>query len=52
MGVAPEDAVHEGEGAVALLPYPAGGAESTLIPANLGQESTCCWAIARRPSTS
>jgi TolB-like protein/Flp pilus assembly protein TadD len=33
----PEDAVREGERAVALLPYPAGGAESTLMPANLAR---------------
>jgi hypothetical protein len=33
----PEDAVHEGERAVALLPYPAGGPESTLMPANLAR---------------
>ena len=33
----PEDAVHEGERALALLPYPAGGAESTLMPANLAR---------------
>jgi Flp pilus assembly protein TadD len=32
-----EDAVREGERAVALLPYPAGGAESTLMPANLAR---------------
>jgi len=33
----PEDAVREGERAVALLPYPAGGPESTLMPANLAR---------------
>jgi TolB-like protein/DNA-binding SARP family transcriptional activator len=33
----PEDAVREGERAIALLPYPAGGAESTLMPANLAR---------------
>jgi TolB-like protein/DNA-binding SARP family transcriptional activator len=33
----PEDAVREGERAVALLPYPAGGTESTLMPANLAR---------------
>jgi TolB-like protein/DNA-binding SARP family transcriptional activator len=33
----PEDAVREGEWAVALLPYPAGGPESTLMPANLAR---------------
>ena len=32
-----EDAVREGERAVALLPYPAGGPESTLMPANLAR---------------
>jgi len=32
-----EDAVREGERAVALLPYPAGGSESTLMPANLAR---------------
>jgi DNA-binding SARP family transcriptional activator/TolB-like protein len=32
-----EDAVREGERAVALLPYPAGGVESTLMPANLAR---------------
>ncbi len=31
------DAVHEGERAVALLPYPSGGSESTLMPANLAR---------------
>jgi tetratricopeptide (TPR) repeat protein len=33
----PADAVREGERAVALLPYPAGGPESTLMPANLAR---------------
>jgi DNA-binding SARP family transcriptional activator/TolB-like protein len=33
----PEDAVREGERAVALLPYPGGGTESTLMPANLAR---------------
>jgi TolB-like protein len=33
----PEDAVREGERAVTLLPYPAGGPESTLMPANLAR---------------
>jgi TolB-like protein/DNA-binding SARP family transcriptional activator len=33
----PKDAVREGERAVALLPYPAGGPESTLMPANLAR---------------
>ena len=33
----PEEAVREGERAVALLPYPAGGPESTLMPANLAR---------------
>jgi TolB-like protein/DNA-binding SARP family transcriptional activator len=33
----PEEAVLEGERAVALLPYPAGGSESTLMPANLAR---------------
>jgi TolB-like protein/DNA-binding SARP family transcriptional activator len=33
----PENAVHEGERAVALLPYPAGGPESTLMPVNLAR---------------
>jgi TolB-like protein len=33
----PDDAVGEGERAIALLPYPAGGAESTLMPANLAR---------------
>jgi TolB-like protein/Flp pilus assembly protein TadD len=33
----PEDAVREGERAIALLPYPAGGPESTLMPANLAR---------------
>jgi TolB-like protein/DNA-binding SARP family transcriptional activator/Flp pilus assembly protein TadD len=32
-----EDAVREGERAVALLPYPGGGIESTLMPANLAR---------------
>jgi TolB-like protein/DNA-binding SARP family transcriptional activator len=32
-----DDAVREGERAVALLPYPAGGSESTLMPANLAR---------------
>jgi hypothetical protein len=32
-----EDAVREGERAVALLPYPGGGSESTLMPANLAR---------------
>ena len=32
-----EDAVRAGERAVALLPYPAGGPESTLMPANLAR---------------
>ena len=32
-----EEAVREGERAVALLPYPAGGPESTLMPANLAR---------------
>jgi Flp pilus assembly protein TadD len=32
-----DDAVWEGEKAVALLPYPAGGPESTLMPANLAR---------------
>ena len=32
-----KDAVHEGERAVALLPYPSGGSESTLMPANLAR---------------
>ncbi|MFL5475490.1 MAG: BTAD domain-containing putative transcriptional regulator [Gemmatimonadales bacterium] len=32
-----EDAVREGERAVALLPYPEGGAESALMPANLAR---------------
>jgi tetratricopeptide (TPR) repeat protein len=31
------DAVREGEQGVALLPYPAGGPESTLMPANLAR---------------
>jgi tetratricopeptide (TPR) repeat protein len=33
----PEEAVREGERAVTLLPYPAGGVESTLMPANLAR---------------
>ena len=33
----PVEAVNEGERAVALLPYPAGGPESTLMPANLAR---------------
>lgn len=33
----PEPAVREGKQAVALLPYPAGGPESTLMPANLAR---------------
>jgi hypothetical protein len=33
----PDDAVREGERAVTLLPYPAGGPESTLMPANLAR---------------
>jgi DNA-binding SARP family transcriptional activator/TolB-like protein len=33
----PEDAVQEGERAIALLPYPGGGPESTLMPANLAR---------------
>jgi TolB-like protein/DNA-binding SARP family transcriptional activator len=33
----PEDAVREGERAVELLPYPTGGRESTLMPANLAR---------------
>jgi TolB-like protein/DNA-binding SARP family transcriptional activator len=33
----PDDAVSEGERAIALLPYPAGGPESTLMPANLAR---------------
>jgi len=33
----PGDAVREGERAIALLPYPAGGPESTLMPANLAR---------------
>ena len=33
----PEEAVREGERAIALLPYPAGGPESTLMPANLAR---------------
>jgi TolB-like protein/DNA-binding SARP family transcriptional activator/Flp pilus assembly protein TadD len=33
----PDQAVREGERAIALLPYPAGGAESTLMPANLAR---------------
>jgi TolB-like protein/Flp pilus assembly protein TadD len=32
-----EDAVREGERAEALLPYPGGGIESTLMPANLAR---------------
>jgi TolB-like protein/DNA-binding SARP family transcriptional activator len=32
-----KEAVQEGERAVALLPYPAGGSESTLMPANLAR---------------
>jgi TolB-like protein/Flp pilus assembly protein TadD len=32
-----EDAVREGERAIALLPYPSGGPESTLMPANLAR---------------
>ena len=32
-----EDAVREAERAVALLPYPAGDAESALMPANLAR---------------
>jgi eukaryotic-like serine/threonine-protein kinase len=32
-----EEAAREGERAVALLPYPAGGPESTLMPANLAR---------------
>jgi predicted Zn-dependent protease len=31
------EAVREGERAIALLPYPAGGPESTLMPANLAR---------------
>jgi tetratricopeptide (TPR) repeat protein len=31
------DAVREGERAIELLPYPAGGSESTLMPANLAR---------------
>jgi tetratricopeptide (TPR) repeat protein len=33
----PADAVREGTNAVRLLPYPAGGSESTLMPANLAR---------------
>jgi hypothetical protein len=33
----PDDAVREGTEAVRLLPYPAGGSESTLMPANLAR---------------
>jgi DNA-binding SARP family transcriptional activator/TolB-like protein/Flp pilus assembly protein TadD len=33
----PDDAVREGERAVTLLPYPLGGPESTLMPANLAR---------------
>jgi hypothetical protein len=32
-----DDAVREGTEAVRLLPYPAGGSESTLMPANLAR---------------
>jgi DNA-binding SARP family transcriptional activator/TolB-like protein/tetratricopeptide (TPR) repeat protein len=33
----PDEAVREGERAVELLPYPGGGAESALMPANLAR---------------